>query len=56
MKCSADGEQEFYNDDERDIGYEPEAMLIESEEYIRFPLPKGKSGISLVQFFLSYLF
>lgn len=51
MKCSADGDQEFYNDDELDIGYESEAMLIDSEEYIRFPLPKGKNELPSVQVF-----
>ncbi len=34
--------EEIYNDDELDFGYESEAMIIEPEEYIRFPLPKGK--------------
>jgi hypothetical protein len=38
MKCSV---EELYNDDELDFGYESEAMMIEPEEYIRFPLPKG---------------
>jgi len=40
-KCSIDQNEEFYNDNELDFGYESEAMLIEPEEYIRFPLPKA---------------
>lgn len=41
MKCVPEGDQELYNDDELDIGYESEAMFIEPEVYVRFPLPKG---------------
>jgi len=41
MKCSTEENEEIYNDDELDFGYESEAMIIEPEEYIRFPLPKG---------------
>ena len=44
MKYSGEGDQEFYNDGELDIGYESEAMFIEPEEYVRFPLPKGKDA------------
>lgn len=43
MKYSGDENEEIYNDDELDFGYESEAMIIEPEEYIRFPLPKGKT-------------
>ncbi len=42
MKYSTEENEEIYNDDELDFGYESEAMMIEPEEYIRFPLPKGK--------------
>ena len=42
MKYSKEEDEEIYNDDELDFGYESEAMIIEPEEYIRFPLPKGK--------------
>jgi hypothetical protein len=42
MKYSTEENEEVYNDDELDFGYESEAMMIEPEEYIRFPLPKGK--------------
>jgi hypothetical protein len=42
MKYSTEENEEIYNDDELDFGYESEAMVIEAEEYIRFPLPKGK--------------
>ncbi|CAF1240413.1 unnamed protein product [Adineta steineri] len=41
MKYLADEDEEIYNDDELDFGYESEAMLIEPNEYIRFPLPKA---------------
>jgi hypothetical protein len=41
MKYSTEENEEIYNDDELDFGYESEAMMIEPEEYIRFPLPKG---------------
>jgi hypothetical protein len=46
MKYSTDENEEIYNDDELDFGYESEAMIIEPEEYIRFPLPKGMTIIS----------
>ena len=36
---------EIYNDSELDYGYESEIMIIEPEEYIRFPLPTGKHTI-----------
>jgi hypothetical protein len=42
MKYSTEDDEDLYNDDELDFGYESEAMIIEPEEYIRFPLPKGK--------------
>ena len=45
MKCPTDENEELYNDEELDFGYESEAMIIEPEEYIRFPLPKGKTTI-----------
>ncbi|CAF4815092.1 unnamed protein product, partial [Rotaria sp. Silwood1] len=41
MKHLKDEDEEIYNDDELDCGYESEAMMIEPEEYIRFPLPKA---------------
>ena len=43
MKYSTEENEELYNDDELDFGYESEAMIIEPEEYVRFPLPKGKN-------------
>ncbi|CAF3857786.1 unnamed protein product [Rotaria sp. Silwood2] len=41
IKHSKEEDEEIYNDDELDYGYESEAMIIEPEEYIRFPLPKA---------------
>ncbi|CAF0886684.1 unnamed protein product [Rotaria sordida] len=41
MKHTKEEDEEIYNDDELDYGYESEAMIIEPEEYIRFPLPKA---------------
>ena len=42
MRYSADFGEEIYHEDALDCGYESEAMIIDPEEYIRFPLPKGK--------------
>ena len=41
MKCSTEGNNEFYHDEVLDFGYESEIMIIDPEEYVRFPLPKG---------------
>lgn len=41
IKHPKEDDEDFYNDDELDYGYESEAMIIEPDEYIRFPLPKG---------------
>jgi len=49
MKCST---EDIYNDDELDFGYESEAMIIEPEEYIRFPLPKGKEKLRFRSIFI----
>lgn len=46
---------EIYVDDVLDFGYESEAMFIEPEEYIRFPLPKGEQSIVFDQSRLNYL-
>jgi hypothetical protein len=48
MKYSSKDNSEFYNDEVLDFGYESEAMAIDSEEYIRFPLPKGKSMSTII--------
>jgi hypothetical protein len=45
MKYPTEENEEIYNADELDFGYESEAMIIEPEEYIRFPLPKGMNFI-----------
>ena len=41
IKYPIEDHGEYYIDDVLDFGYESEAMIIEPEEYIRFPLPKG---------------
>jgi hypothetical protein len=54
MKYPTEEDEELYNDDELDFGYESEAMMIEPEEYIRFPLPKGMRITSTFYFFNEY--
>lgn len=47
LKYSTEENAEFYHDEILDFGYESEIMIIDPEEYIRFPLPKGTDSFRM---------
>lgn len=44
MRDLIDENGEIYTDDVLDIGYESEVLIIDPDQYVRFPLPRGKNN------------